>query len=61
MLGVRRERVALAAKRMRLKHWISYHHGTIIVLDRGALEANVCECYEIVRAEYRRLLSPRRA
>lgn len=61
MLGVRRERVALAASRIRTRGWISYHRGTVIVLNRAALEANVCECYEVVKAEYRRLLSrPRR-
>lgn len=57
MLGVRRERVALAAKKMQTRGWISYHRGTLIVLDRAALKANACECYEIVNAEYRRLLS----
>jgi Mn-dependent DtxR family transcriptional regulator len=57
MLGVRRERVALTAKRMQTRGWISYRRGTLIVLDRAALEANACECYEVVKAEYRRLLS----
>lgn len=56
MLGLRRERVALTAKRMQTRGWISYHRGTLIVLDRVALQANACECYEIVKAEYRRLL-----
>jgi CRP-like cAMP-binding protein len=56
MLGVRRERVALTAKKMRMKGWISYQHGRVIVIDRRALEVNVCECYEVVKAEYRRLL-----
>ena len=59
MLGVRRERVALTAKKMRTKGWISYQHGRIVVIDRRALEANVCECYEVVNAEYRRLLGER--
>lgn len=61
MLGVRRERVALAAAKMRANGLIAYHRGTVIVLNRAALEANVCECYEVVKAEYRRLLAhPRR-
>jgi hypothetical protein len=29
----------------------------ITVLDRSGLEARVCECYEVVRQEFRRLLS----
>jgi CRP-like cAMP-binding protein len=57
MLGVRRERVALAAKIMQTRGWVSYRRGMLIVLDRSALEANACECYGVVKAEYRRLLS----
>jgi len=56
MLGVRRERLALIAKTMQSNGWISYRHGVIVVRDRAALEAKVCECYEVVKAEYRRLI-----
>ncbi len=56
MLGVRRERLALVAKRMQANGWISYRHGVIVVRDRSKLEAKVCECYEVVKAEYRRLI-----
>src|SRR6184192_2348270 len=56
MLGVRRERLALVAKRMQADGWISYRHGVIVVRDRAKLEARVCECYEVVKAEYRRLI-----
>ena len=56
MLGVRRERIALIAKKMRASGWISYKHGVIVVRDRRALEAKVCECYEVVKAEYQRLI-----
>ena len=56
MLGVRRERLALAARRMQANGWISYRQGVIVVRDRSALEAKVCECYEVVKAEYRRLI-----
>src|SRR5439155_25950421 len=56
MLGVRRERLALAARKMKVNGWISYRHGAIDVRDRLALETNVCECYEVVKAEYRRLM-----
>ena len=55
MLGVRRERVAMTAKRMRTRGWIAYQNGTVTVLNRPALESNVCECYEVVKAEYHRL------
>jgi len=56
MLGVRRERLALVAKRMQADGWISYRHGVIVVRDRPKLEAKVCECYEVVKTEYRRLI-----
>jgi CRP-like cAMP-binding protein len=60
MLGVRRERLALVAKRMQSSGWISYRHGVIVVRDRAKLEAKVCECYEVVKAEYRRLIGYQR-
>jgi len=56
MIGVRREGVALAAKKLEIMGWISYRRGVIVVLNRAALEANSCECYDTVNAEYRRLL-----
>jgi hypothetical protein len=31
------------------------------VLDRPGLEKRTCECYEVVRKEYARLLPPRTA
>ena len=37
---------------------IRYTRGRIAVLDRSGLEQRVCECYEVVQREYRRLLSP---
>ena len=56
MLGVRREGLVLAARKMQAEGWISYRHGVIHIRDRRALEANVCECYAVVKAEYRRLI-----
>ncbi len=57
MLGVRREGVTEAAGGLRKAGLIAYHHGHITVLDRVGLEARVCECYEVVRKEFDRLLS----
>ena len=56
MLGVRREGVTIAAKHLQSKKLISYVRGTIIILDRQGLENNVCECYQVVKTEYDRLL-----
>jgi CRP-like cAMP-binding protein len=55
MLGVRREAVTEAAGKLQAAGLIHYRRGHITVLDRGGLEARVCECYGVVRAEYARL------
>lgn len=56
MLGVRREGVTEAALKLQRAGLISYARGHITVLDRAGLEARTCECYEVVRREYQRLL-----
>ncbi|ABI56467.1 Crp/Fnr family transcriptional regulator [Alkalilimnicola ehrlichii MLHE-1] len=56
MLGVRREGVTEAANNLKKAGLISYHRGHISILDRAGLERRVCECYEVVRREYARLL-----
>jgi Mn-dependent DtxR family transcriptional regulator len=56
LLGVRREGVTLAAKRLMREGVIRYARGRITVLDRGLLENNVCECYGVITQEYERLL-----
>ena len=59
MLGVRREGVTEAAGVLQAQGLIHYSRGRIIVPDRSRLEARVCECYEVVKKEYDRLLPPR--
>ncbi len=56
MLGVRREGVTEAAGKLQRSGVISYSRGRIRVLDRLRLEQMACECYEVVKKEFARLL-----
>jgi CRP-like cAMP-binding protein len=56
MLGVRREGVTEAAGKLEQAGLLHSSRGKITVIDRPGLEARVCECYEVVRTEFRRLL-----
>jgi CRP-like cAMP-binding protein len=56
MLGVRRDGVSAGALKLQRAGLISYLRGNIAVLDRTGLEHRACECYEVVRKEYERLL-----
>jgi CRP-like cAMP-binding protein len=54
-LGVRREGVSEAAKRLEKMGAIRYSRGHIQVLNRGALLKTTCECYGIIKREDLRL------
>ena len=56
MLGVRREGVTEAALKVQKAGLISYARGHIKILDRQGLERRTCECYQVVKTEYERLL-----
>jgi CRP-like cAMP-binding protein len=59
MLGVRREGVTSAARKLQKLGVISYSRGSIEVLDRPKLETLACECYAVVKRETDRLLPVR--
>ena len=61
MLGVRREGVTEGALKLQAAGFIKYSRGRITVLDRRGLEQRTCECYEVVKREYDRLLPARTA
>jgi hypothetical protein len=56
MLGVRREGVTEAARKLQEARLIHYSRGHITVLNRKELEKRSCECYAVVKREYDRLL-----
>lgn len=57
VLGVRREGITEAAKRLQDAGVLEYSRGTIRIADRAALEARTCECYRVIKADYDRLLA----
>jgi Mn-dependent DtxR family transcriptional regulator len=56
MLGVHRPSVSLVAGVFQQAGIIQYSRGRIKVLDRSGLEDASCECYSIVRKQFKRLL-----
>lgn len=57
MLGVRRQGVTEAAGKLEKRGIIRYARGLITVIDRDALKARCCECYDVVKRETDRLLA----
>ena len=56
MLGVRRQTVSAVAQELSRRGCIAYRRGFIRIADRTALEAAACECYEVIRDEFARLV-----
>lgn len=57
MLGVNRSTVSLNASILQRAGLINYTRGQITILDRLGLEDITCECYQVVNAEFKRLLN----
>lgn len=56
MLGVRRESVTEAARKLQEEGLIHYSRGQITVVDRAGLEDHICECYASIKRVYEGLL-----
>lgn len=56
MLGVRRESITDAARKLQAAGIINYHRGHIDVMDRNGLEDKVCECYGILKSQSVKLI-----
>ena len=57
MLGVHHEDITEAAGNLQRAGLIRFRRGHMSVLDRSGLESKVCECYNVVKKEFQRLLS----
>jgi DNA-binding transcriptional regulator YhcF (GntR family) len=56
MLGVRRAGVTVAMGALKEAGLVRYLRGEVTILDRRALEAQSCECYQVTKKEFDRLL-----
>jgi CRP-like cAMP-binding protein len=61
LMGVRRESVTEAARKLQIVGCIRYPRGHLSVIDRTSLEARSCECYRIAKRETDRLLDMSRS
>ncbi len=55
-LGVQRTTVTAVARTLQEKGFIRYRRGVVDIIDREGIEASSCECYDVVRRHYERLL-----
>ncbi len=58
MLGVRRSSISISAGILQRAGLIRYTRGRLTIVDKAMLESVACECYQVVRQEYSRLLAP---
>jgi DNA-binding transcriptional regulator YhcF (GntR family) len=59
MLGVQRTGVTAAAGALQRAGIIRYKQGNITIIDRRALIKRSCECYDVSKKEFDRLLGNR--
>jgi DNA-binding transcriptional regulator YhcF (GntR family) len=59
MLGVQRTGVSAAAGGLQRAGLIRYMRGNVTILDRRGLERRSCECYDVSKKEFDRLLGGR--
>lgn len=57
MLGVHRPSVSLVAAVFQKQGVIRYNRGHMTILNRAALEDETCECYALVRDQFKRVLN----
>ncbi|HWF87338.1 MAG TPA: Crp/Fnr family transcriptional regulator [Pyrinomonadaceae bacterium] len=52
-VGARRAGITVAAGMLQSMHAIEYRRGQLHIIDRGVLERTVCECYNMIRGEWK--------
>ena len=52
-VGARRAGITVAAGMLQAMHAIEYRRGNLHIVDREVLERTVCECYNIMKSEWR--------
>ena len=58
ILGVRRQTVSVVVSQLSRQGWMVYRRGVVEIIDRVGLETVACECYEVIRDEFARLVGP---
>lgn len=58
ILGVRRQTVSVVVSQFGRQGWIVYRRGVTEVIDRVRLEGAACECYDVIRDAFARLVGP---
>jgi CRP-like cAMP-binding protein len=56
MLGVRRQTISIIAGTLQEAGLITYRRGVVQVLNRKGLEEGACECYEVMKTSYDRIM-----
>jgi CRP-like cAMP-binding protein len=56
LLGVRRQSVSIIAAALQKAGLITYRRGILRIQDRQGLEAASCECYEVLKRVYHRVM-----
>ena len=58
ILGVRRQTVSVAVSQFSRQGCIVDQRGQVRIIDRVGLESVACECYDVVRSAFARLVGP---
>ena len=57
-VGARRAGITVAAGMLQTMKAIEYRRGRLHIIDRDVLERTVCECYNVIKSEWKFLPSP---